>query len=377
MSGGIDGVFEELDTPPVPPPITRRPMVAEAQGEELPISNRYKLISVSELRDLPRQRWAIRKVAPAAGIMGLYGPSGSGKSFLVIDMITAMATGTEWFGHKIPAPLRVTVVVLEGETGFRNRVEAWEVDGGRIFPDSVRFVFQPFRLNDRSDVLAMASAIDAAGGSDVVIVDTLNRAAPGADENSSRDMGLILECAKELQSEFGGLLVLVHHTGKDAGKGMRGHSSLLAALDAAIEVTRTDDRREWTIAKSKDDIEGQAHGFRLEIVDLAEDEAGELVTSCVVRADDAPATRRPKPPKGGNQKIIYDALGPLFRDSNHFGQAGAPPTRPCIQLEDAIAGTKDRLAVEPKRRAERARLAITGLISANVLGCDQGWIWLA
>lgn len=372
---GVAEVFKDLDMPPVVPPHVHRPIEVTPR-EELQTLNRFKLLSVSELHELPRQRWAVHKVAPAAGIMGLYGPSGSGKSFLLIDMIALLAEGGVWFCHRIPAPLRVVVIVLEGESGFRDRIEAWEVDCGRAFPATVKFVFQPFRINDRSDVLAMAAAVDAEGGADVVVIDTLNRAAPGADENSSRDMGIILEHAKELQSMFGGLLLLVHHTGKDVSKGMRGHSSLYAALDAAIEVTRTDDRREWSIAKSKDGIDGQAHAFRLEVVDVATDDDGELVTSCVVRTDDGPIARRPKPPKGGNQRIIYDALGPLFRESTHVGQAGAPPTRPCLRLEDAIAGTKDRLAVESKRRAERTRLAITSLISANVLGCHQDWLWL-
>ena len=37
----------------------------------------------------------------------------------------------------------------------------------------------------------------------VVIIDTLNRAAPEADENSSADMGKILKGAKELQRRIG------------------------------------------------------------------------------------------------------------------------------------------------------------------------------
>ena len=57
-------------------------------------------------------------------------------------------------------------------------------------------------------------------------------------------MGQIIAAAKELQTFVGGLVVLVHHTGKDASKGLRGHSSLQAALDAAIEVRRDGDNRE-------------------------------------------------------------------------------------------------------------------------------------
>ena len=39
-----------------------------------------------------------------------------------------------------------------------------------------------------------------------------------------------------LQATLGGLVLAIHHSGKDAGRGLRGHSSLHAALDAVIEV---------------------------------------------------------------------------------------------------------------------------------------------
>jgi len=89
----------------------------------------------------------------------------------------------------------------------------------------------------------------------LLVIDTLTVAASGADENSSSDMGLIIEAAKALQAKLGGLVLLVHHSGKDQSKGLRGHSSLHAALDAAIEVIRNhDNRRRWRIAKvAKDD----------------------------------------------------------------------------------------------------------------------------
>ena len=129
--------------------------------------------------------------------------------------------------------------------------------------------------------------LSAVGIGAVVILDTLNRAAPGADENSSKDMGAILEAAKALQRLTGGLVVLVHHTGKDATKGLRGHSSLFAALDAALEVTRTGDRREWALTKSKDGEDGLRHAFNLRVVSLGADSDGLPVSSCVVMPDDS------------------------------------------------------------------------------------------
>ena len=341
----------------------------------------FNLLTVADLQAMPPQRWRIHSVLPTHGVAAIFGPSTSGKSFLALDMTASGGVGGHWFGHKVSAG-RWVYVALEGQSGFRRRVEAWEANSGRAFPDAVRFMFEPFKITNRDNVLAFAASIDAAGGADVIVVDTLNRAAPEADENSSQDMGAILEGVNELRAATGGLVVLVHHSGKDASKGMRGHSSLFAALDAAIEVTRSDDRREWKVAKSKDGEDGQGHPFRLRVVELGEDEDGEAVTSCAIAlahpgTADAAIEARVRLPKGGNQKIVYDALGPLLRASSTFGRAGAPATRPCIEIEAAIAGTRDRLTVEPKRRGERARAAITGLVASGVAVSNEGWLWLA
>lgn len=75
-------------------------------------------------------------------------------------------------------------------------------------------------------------------------------------------------------------------------------------------------------------------------------------------------------------RIVYDALCPLFRESSDFGRGGAPVVRPCLTLEAAIAGTRDRLTVSPDRRTERTRQAINGLINAQVMGHNDGWVWL-
>ena len=152
-------------------------------------------------------------------------------------------------------------------------------------------MMQQFMLTAPQDVIDLAAVVPAGA---VVFLDTLNRAAPTADENSSKDMGLILQAAKALQALTGGLVIVVHHTGKNTTAGMRGHSSLFAAMDAAIEVSRTGDSREWGIAKSKDGQDGGAHHFKLEIEQLGRDEYGDEITSCVV-VSEVGRMHEPKP----------------------------------------------------------------------------------
>ena len=247
-------------------------------------------------------------------------------------------------------------------------------------PASFKFLLSPLDIRsttDRAELVQAARAAGFTGG--VLAIDTLNRAAPGADENDSAAMGEIIAATKAIQADLGGLVLLIHHSGKDASKGLRGHSSLHAALDAAIEVSRDGDRREWRTAKAKDGEDGTAHPFRLDVEDVGTDDDGEPITSCVIVPEEnaGDAVRRALPPKSGNQRIIWDALDGALKSSPHYGQAGAPPTRPCARLEDAIEKTRTRLVCDPKRQTERTQAAITGLINRGLLEHREGWLWIA
>jgi hypothetical protein len=334
--------------------------------------SRFRLLGSADLRTLPPLRWRIRGVLPATGVAALYGPSASGKSFLALDMAAAVAGGHRWFDCRVDAA-PVVYAALEGEAGCKLRVEAWEAHQARKLPDGLRMVLQPFKLTERQDVIDLAAVVPSGA---VVFIDTLNRAAPTADENSSRDMGAILEAAKQLQAMTGGLIVLVHHTGKDATKGLRGHSSLFAALDAAIEVSRNGERREWRVAKSKDGQDGNAHFFRLQVKEVGEDEHGDPVSSCVVVRDfGGEEIKRVKVPKGANQKLVAQALRPLFL-SGVTGKPGVPATRPCIELERAVVAGAAALTCPTDKRTSRAREAITGMVEDGYFGCSDGWLWV-
>ena len=349
---------------------------------ECPVSPamRYELLSDADLCNLTPMQWRIKKVLPEKGLAAVFGASGSGKSFAVIDMTQSMAAGRDWFGYKTK-PCSVLYCALEGEGGIAGRVRAYRIRHGATSP-SIRYLVKPFSLMEEADIHDLAQAIQANGQSaEVVILDTLNRAAPGADENDSKSMGQIIAASKQLQTLIGGLVILVHHTGKDASKGLRGHSSLHAALDAAIEVRRDGGRREWLIAKSKDGEDGEAHPFKLDIVELGTDEDGEPITSCVLHPleEISGSIKKVMPPKSGNQRAIWDALGEIFRKAGYVKPEGAPDTlpqgRPCITLESAIDKTRARLMCDPKRQTERTQAAIRGLVERGLLCHEAGFVW--
>ena len=62
--------------------------------------------------------------------------------------------------------------------------------------------------------------------------------------------------------------------------------------------------------------------------------------------------RAVKLPQGGNQRLVLDALRPMFKDDT-TGKPGAAPLRPCIELEAAVTAGAGRLTCQSDRRATR------------------------
>ena len=338
-------------------------------------TSRYKLLADDDLLKLPPMEWQIKDVLPSRGIGVVFGPSGSGKSFLVLDMLQSLAFGSDWFGHTVKK-CSVTYVALEGEAGVAGRIKAYHAWHGSTSLN-IRYVVQSFKLTDAHDLNDLAEAIQAAGTTDVVVLDTLSRATPGLDENDSKSMGLVVNCAKMLQEMLGGLVLLVHHTGKDASKGMRGHSLLYAALDSAIEVKRSGDHREWIVAKSKDGEDGASHPFKLEVVHLGTDNDGDAITSCVIVANQsAQAIAKKRPTLGSNQTIALKALEEQLLKSADIDKDGAPPGRPCLRFEQALAIVVLLMPGGDKHKKERALAALDGLVTRNVVGMKDDWLWV-
>ncbi len=182
------------------------------------------------------------------------------------------------------------------------------------------------------------------------------------------DMDSIIPAAKQMQFLTGGLVLRVHHSGKAATKGLRGHSRLYAGLDGAIEVNMTDSCREWRVAKSKDDETGTVHSFKLDVLTVGRDIDGDDVTSCAAASDTTMgAVKRAKLPTAGNQKIAFDILIELLSKSAEFINGGEPGEAPCTRMNEAIGLTAARLLCESKRRTERAHQALASLVAKEVI----------
>ncbi|MEI6318273.1 MAG: AAA family ATPase [Pseudomonadota bacterium] len=341
-------------------------------------SSHYKILSPSDLYALPPLQWRVKGILPATGIAAMYGPSSSGKSFLALDLAAAIVRGVPWFGSKTYQSA-VVYVMLEGEGGIRNRIGALEAAKGTL-PAQFGVVAQPFQITTPQDVDGLATVIPKRA---VVFIDTLNRAAPTSDENSSKDMGAILQAAKHLQAFIGGLVIVVHHTGKDPSKGMRGHSSLHAALDGAIEVERSaTGARHWSVAKTKDGEDGKQVAFKLKVHVLGQDGDGDDITSCSVEADHSAIFMKPAP-NGKRQKSALKAVkSALAGPQADTGKAGCPAGTACLKVEDAVNTVASTLTTTASnKRTNAARQVLQSLMDGGFLRLKpdadgEAWCWL-
>lgn len=351
-----------------PSPVDFGNILSSRSGEITPdqnnfgalFSQRYKLRTAADLANAPSLKWMIRSLLPQTGLAALYGASGTGKSFLALDLAVNVAGGsTEWYGMRV-TNCPVTYCVLEGEGGMGKRTKAWAQHHDKALPDELRFITQPINLLRQDDVRELAAAILAAGGGGgLIILDTLNRAAPEADENSSKDMGAIVAAAKALQVVTGGLVMVVHHTGKNSELGMRGHSSLFAAMDSVIGVTKS----QWEVKKSKDDATGALYPFKLETLSLGVDDEGDEVTSCVAVPVAAAFALRQSKKLGPHQMVALDTIIGMATD---FVSS--------IHVDKAVAAVADKLDVSNKHKRERAKAAIGALIDMGKLKTENNYV---
>ena len=101
-----------------------------------------------------------------------------------------------------------------------------------------------------------------------------------------------------IRAATGAHVLIVHHCGKDEARGARGHSSLRAAVDTEIEISRPDGETVSTVrvTKQRDMPIGDPMPFSLQSVTLGIDRRGKPITSCVVHHEDAIMATRAKQP---------------------------------------------------------------------------------
>ena len=320
----------------------------------------FKLFSLQDLINMPPPSYLVDNLLPENGLATLIGAPGCGKSFMALDIALCVAHGIPWQGLGCK---QGTVIYLAGEGvgGMPKRIQAWlkhhdlaENSNFHLIPDSVGL------LDADGDVAKLTRTLEPISPVALVITDTMARSFIGGDENSAADMGRFITSCSRIQKTAKGAMLVTHHTGKAVGRGARGSTALLGAVDTELKMKIPTNGRGVTLSvtKQKDDKEAPSIHLKLTEVVLSEPDANEAVTSCILERSKVSGITASKE-LNVEQKTLLEVLkdaGPDGLSTGYWYRAG---------LDVGIA---------TKRRAKyndiRDKLVEAGLVSK----IDGKWI---
>lgn len=287
----------------------------ETMSDRLPSS---LFMTYKELAQcMAETKWLVKGLIPADATGFLYGDSGTGKSFIALDMALHVANGLDWCNRKtMQGP--VFYIAGEGGAGIQRRVKAW-YRYHELPPEQDAFYLcpTPISLNLRDQAEQVSQAIQGAVSGTafpprLIIIDTLSQNYEG-DENDSAQVAGFLREIQRIRTCFPGCTVLiVHHTPySDKGR-PRGSTAMLANTDYAYQQASTNLLITLTTRKMKDGEPARPISFQLHSVEIGLDEDGEPITSLVPEYLPTGPKASPPPqhaaPRGKYEKLILALL---------------------------------------------------------------------
>jgi len=340
------------------------------------------------IRDCPQQKWLVHKIIPDDSLVVIYGQHGTAKTFLTMDLAAHIASGAAWRNYRVER-CGVIYVAAEGRAGLRKRLTAWSQEYSTH--DALPLVMMTKRVNllDDAETAVFIVACKLFAGDmhsmghplGLLVFDTLARCIARGDEN--KDMGILVDNAEKIRKALGNVTcVFVHHSGKDPARGARGHTSLPAAADTMIELTKDDGRLLTArVGKQKDEEDGVRLHFRLKRVSLGYNDLGEEESSCVVVESELETKPTKGPVLKGDQKLAWNTLTQTL-----LSYGSRPATTLVPAGLSAVEGSKWRaecyrgwlsLIEDENLKKRRFDNAARDLMAKGMVGCSTPWVWQA
>lgn len=271
-----------------------KPVVDLETGEIAPAEPSQPLFEHvgSGLDVIKEVEWTIERYVEQDAVSMVYGPSGVGKSFVVLGMACAVATGTPWFGMMVKQG-PVFYIAGEGHNGLMRRFKAWETGEGVSLRNAPLYKSRKaIGLLNESEALLLREELqhmmDEFGRPSLIVVDTLARNFGDGDENSTEDMSKFIRVLDELRAEAKCHVMVVHHSGHE-GTRARGSSSLRAAMDQEYQVTSTGPGVVLVKNTKMKDAEPPAERhFRIKQIQIGQDVEGIPINGAYLTADGDP-----------------------------------------------------------------------------------------
>lgn len=161
----------------------------------------------------------IHGIARRGEVMNLVSNSKIGKSWLLHFTLLGLASGRDWFGHRVSRRYRVLLLDNElkaKDIAYRLRVvaEAMGLEPAD-WHDRVKVIACRGRGIDVTHLWSIAEELKGTGAPEVVAVDSLYRfLPPGSNENDNAGMKDIMEAIIRFSDELDAMTVVVHHSTK-------------------------------------------------------------------------------------------------------------------------------------------------------------------
>ena len=187
------------------------------------------------------------------GVAAFIGRPESFKSFAAMQLGLAGACGGSWLGLELGEP-RPFVYLSAEKSGATVRDRLARMSATLQPAAPVWVVHRSgVTFGDRSSWRRVVALVRELGPRTFVVADTVaSLAGPGFDENSGRDMAVVLGALRELV-DAGATVAALHHPAKhgegNGGIRMRGHTSLWGEVDGTIEFSRPDRSVEAGLAR--------------------------------------------------------------------------------------------------------------------------------
>jgi len=314
----------------------------------------YRLYSANDVAYWPRTDWLIDGVIQRRSSAVIFGESRIGKSFLALDLATKLANGESWFGY--PAKqCKVIYFPAESPLGLHQRLEAMMSHSNQPLPDNLLFMRSSVDVANPDDVTKVIATVD--NSADVLFIDTFNAVASNSDENSSKEMGKILNGVRRLIDATGCTVIFVHHCGWSDHVRLRGHSSFSAAMDTRIAVTRDSGHPAWRVKGQREGADTESHKYELRVIDLPD----LACSSCVVvPIDGKPANKISPQPRTDNQKVCLRVAKELVEKLDS-----------AVTLEKLIYEAGRFIDTDVKHQRQRASEAFTSLLERGFIEVDS------
>lgn len=247
----------------------------------------FPLMRIADLMRRKPPLFLVDRHIPQRGLGFVYGQPGAKKSFMVQDMALSIAHDfQDWHGDAIrpTGDGSVIYIAAEGSFDLPTRIEAWRQARGlneisdKFFAleAAVNFM-QPAEIEKLIRSVRAYSAIPT-----LVVVDTVSRAMPGADENMQKEMSLFVAACEQIQQAFDCSVLGVHHAGKSGT--MRGSTVLQGAGDFVIKIEWDKGKAQGklTMEKQKAAEDGWSYAFQAEKHVIFNPDPDEPVSSSLV-----------------------------------------------------------------------------------------------